>query len=295
VTKFKFLGRFFLVIVIIIILLTLARFTGMERADLSKLEIGIHSVKAPLAGGATVAVQRVKDFFGMFGEIAQLREENANLKKKIGELNQEIDLLRDFGLENTRLRELLEYKEVHVNDFQLLTAQVIGRDPSNWYSTILINKGTNDGIRKDMPVITHQGLVGRIINVSPRASEVLLILDQEGAVGARVWETRETPGIVEGSSAENNLLTMIHMPHDARVEVGQTIVTSGLAGLFPPGIRIGKVIAIEDEASGLMKRATIEPFVNFNSLEEVLVILDVSDTYGIRQELKDQREEGLEQ
>lgn len=294
-TKNKFFGNLLLIVTIITILLVAARLTGMERPSLSLLETGIQSVKAPFASGATSAIQKVQDFLGMFGEITELREENANLKKKVGELNQEIDLLRDFGLENVRLRQLLEYKEVHINDFGLLAAQVIGRDHSNWYSTIIINKGTNDGVQKHMPVVTHQGLVGRIISVSPRASEVLLVLDQEGAVGGRVWETRETPGVVEGNGQGNDLLSMIHLPHDAQIDVGQTIVTSGLSGLFPPGIRIGKVIQVKDEASGLMKRATIEPFVDFNRLEEVLIILDVSDNYHIQEELRVLGEEGLEQ
>jgi rod shape-determining protein MreC len=290
VTKYKFFGKIILLTTFIVILLSIASLTGMERLNLSLLETGVQSIRAPLAGGATIVTQRVKDFFGTFGEIAKLREENANLKKEIGQLNQEIDLLRDFGLENMRLRKLLDYKEVHINDFQFLAAQVIGRDPSNWYSTITINKGTNDGVQKNMPIVTHQGLVGRVISVSPRASEVLLILDQEGAVGGRVWETRETPGVVEGNGQGNNLLSMIHMPHDAEIEVGQTIVTSGLSGLFPPGIRIGQVIKVEDEASGLMKRASIEPFVNFNRLEEVLVITNVNDSYYIQEELPIQEE-----
>lgn len=293
-TKYKFFGNLVLVVVIITILLTAARFTGIERTNLSSLETGVQALKAPLVGGATGAVQKVKDFFGMFKEITDLREENASLKKEIGELNQEIDLLRDYGLENIRLRDLLEYKEVHINDFQLLAAQVIGRDPSNWYNTITLNRGSNDGVQKDMPVVTHQGLVGRVINVSPKASEVLLILDQEGAVGARVWENRETPGVVEGNGQENNLLTMIHMPHDAEIVVGQTVVTSGLSGLFPSGIRIGKVIEIEDEVSGLMKKATIEPFVNFNRLEEVLIILDVNDLYFLQEELEGLQDQGEE-
>jgi rod shape-determining protein MreC len=290
-TKFKFFGNLILVIIILTVLLTGARFAGIERTNFGVLEIGIQTIKAPLTGGATAAFQKIKDFFGIFKEIDDLRAENAQLKKEISELNQEIDLLRDYGLENIRLRQLLDFKETHINDFRLLTAQVIGRDPSNWYSTIILNKGTNDGVQKDMAVVTHQGLVGRIINVSPQASEVLLIIDQEGAVGTRVWETRETLGVVEGNGQEKNLLTMIHMAHDAEIEVGQTIVTSGLAGLFPPGIKIGEVVAVKDEASGLMKQAEIQPFVNFNRLEEVLIILEVSDLYKIQQELDNQKED----
>ncbi|MDN5323737.1 MAG: rod shape-determining protein MreC [Clostridia bacterium] len=294
-TKYKVLRNVVLVLCIMGLMLGLARYTGIERTKLSPVERIIKSMVAPLESGATGVIQKAKDFFGMFAEIKELRKENALLKKKVSELNQEINHLKDYGLENIRLRNLLEYKQVHANNFKFLSAQVIARDHSNWYSTITINRGTNDGVRKDMAVVTHQGLVGRIINVTSRASEVLLILDQEGAVGGRVWETRETPGVVEGKGDTDDFLSMIHLPHDAQIEVGHTIVTSGLGGLFPPGIRIGKVIEIKEEASGLMKQATIEPFVNFSRLEEVLVILEVSDTYNIQEELREQREGASEQ
>jgi len=293
--KLKVVRNVVIVLVVFILLVCLARFTGMERPELSPVENAIKTVVTPLQNGATGVVQKVKDFFGLFSEMRALREENIALKKKVSELSREIDLLKDYGLENTRLRKLLEYKETHREDFKLLSAQVIARDHSNWFRTITLNRGSSDGVKKDMPVVTHQGLVGRVINVTSQASEVLLIIDQEGAVGGRVWETRETPGIVEGKGNDTSFLSMIHLPHDAEIEVGHTIVTSGLGGLFPPGIRIGQVTDIVAEASGLMKQATIQPFVNFSRLEEVLVILEVSDTYSIQEELAKQREEALEQ
>ncbi|MFZ7102314.1 MAG: rod shape-determining protein MreC [Peptococcaceae bacterium] len=294
-TKYKLLRNILITIGIIVLLLGLAKYTGMERNQLSPIEAVIKTVVAPFQNGATSIMQKTKDFFSIFGEVKELRAENAQLKKDVSELNHQINLLRDYGLENIRLRKLLEYKELHGNDFSLLSAQVIARDHSNWYSTITINRGSEDGVQKDMPVVTHQGLVGRVINVTADASEVLLILDQEGAVGARVWETRETLGIVEGKGDGSSILTMIHLPHDASIVVGHTIVTSGLGGLFPPGIRIGEVTEVADEASGLMKQAKVEPFVDFNRLEEVLVIMKVSDTYIIQEELERQSEGALEQ
>jgi len=293
--NWKLIRNVVIILAIFTFLITLANYTGMERAKLSIIEKSVKTLATPFQDGVTSVTQKIGDFFGLFSEIKTLREENALLKKKVSELNQQINLLKDYALENSRLRKLLEYKENEGKDFNLLAAQVIARDSSNWYSTIIINRGSNDGIKKDMAVVTHQGLVGRIINVTPRASEVLLILDKEGAVGGRVWETRQTPGIVEGKADGSNLLSMIHLPHDADIQVGHTIVTSGLGGLFPPSIRIGKVIEVVDEVSGLMKEATIEPFVDFSHLEEVLIILDVRDTFVIQKELAEQREEAFEQ
>lgn len=294
-TKFKIIRNIILAAGIFFLLITVANFTGMERPNLSPGENGIRTIVAPLQSGATAVVQKFKDFIGVFTEVKTLREENIALKKQISELKHEIDLYKDFALENIRLRDLLEYKSVHSGDFNLLSAKIVARDPGNWHKTVIINRGLADGVRKDMAVVTHEGLVGRIINVTSRASEVLLIIDQEGAVGGQVWETRETPGVVEGKGDGTDTLTMIHLPHDALIREGHTIVTSGLGGIFPPGIRIGKVTEVYEESSGLMKRATVEPFVDFSRLEEVLIILDVNEAYLLQQELSQQSEEALEQ
>lgn len=293
-TKFKWLLNMGIIVVVGVFFLNLARFTAIERTDITPVEKGMKNIVAPLQSGATNTVQKVKDFFILFQEIKDLREENQDLKKRVSEQAQQINQLEDYALENQRLKDLLDYKDITNEDFNLLTAKVIARNSSNWYDTVVINRGSNDGVQKDMPLINHQGLVGRVINVSPRASEILLIIDQQGSVGARVRETRETPGVIEGMGDGSNKLAMIHMPHDAEIEIDHTIVTSGLGGLYPAGVRIGQVISIEEESNGLMKRATVEPFVDFAKLEEVLVILDVSETYNLKKELEEQEEE-LEQ
>lgn len=290
-TKFKWLLNLGIVLVIGVFFLNLARFTAMERADITPVEKGMKNVVAPLQSGATNTVQKVKDFFVLFQEIKDLREENQELKKRVSEQIQQINQLEDYALENQRLKDLLDYKETTSEDFNLLTAKVIASNSNNWYDTVVINRGSKDGVKKDMPLITHEGLVGRVINVSPRASEILLLIDQQGSVGARVRETRETPGVIEGIGDGSKKLAMIHMPHDAEIEIEHTIVTSGLGGIYPAGVRIGQVVAIEEEANGLMKRATVEPFVDFGKLEEVLVILDVSEAYKLKMELEKQGEE----
>lgn len=281
-------------LLVFLVFFNLARITGYERESLSYVEKGLKIVAAPLQGGATAVLQKTQDFFGSFREIKSLREENALLKEKVSELVSQINTLKDYRLENQRLKVLLDYKLAHSEDFQFKAAEVIGRNPNNWYRTLTINVGAEDGIKKDLPVVTHQGLVGRIINVSPKTSEVLLILDQDGAVAARVWETRDTPGVVEGKGDGNSVLSMIYLPHDADLRKGQTVVTSGLGGIFPQGIRIGKITDIIDESNGLMKKAFIKPYVNFGRLEEVLVILKVNENYDLRFE-EESSEEELEQ
>ncbi|SMB92156.1 rod shape-determining protein MreC [Desulfonispora thiosulfatigenes DSM 11270] len=266
-------------IVLFVVFLNIARLTGAERDSLSSVEKGIKYVAAPIQNGATSIIQSIKDFFGVFEEVDSLRKENASLKGQISRKNNQINTLKDYQIENVRLRNFLEYKENHSQDFNVATAKVIARNPGNWYKTITINLGAEDGILKNMPIITPDGLVGRVISVAPKTSDVLLILDQEGAVGAKIWETRDIPGVVEGSGDGSSLLSMIYLPHDADIKIGHTIVTSGLGEIFPQGLRIGTIIEVQNDESGLMKKAKIKPFANFSRLEEVLVILKVKSTY----------------
>jgi len=176
-----------------------------------------------------------------------------------------------------RLTKFMEYTKTHQDDYQLSVAEVIGRDPSNWYRTIIISQGSQDGIKVDMPVITPGGLVGRVVSVTVHTAEVLLLVDNESAVGARVLETRDTPGVVEGDG-QSNSLEMIHLSHNETIAVGQTIVTSGFSSIYPKGLPIGIVKEVNLEPSGLTQRATLQPFVDFSRLEEVMVIRQVLAT-----------------
>ena len=232
---------------------------------------------APLQKGVSWLTTSLRDIGAYFNDNRVLREENKEMAKKIIRLEEEIYSLKEHELENERLLMLLEYKEAKAENYDLVMAKVIGRSHTNWYETLLLDQGSQQGILPNMVVINHDGLIGKIINVSPHTAEVLLILDRDGAVGARIFENRHTPGVVVGTS-QSQYLQMIHLPHDLPVEPNQTIVTSGLSGVFPPGIRLGRVIEVLPEPGGLMKRATIKPFVDFSRLEEVLIIKQVRQT-----------------
>ncbi|MFZ5640269.1 MAG: rod shape-determining protein MreC, partial [Bacillota bacterium] len=157
-----------------------------------------------------------------------------------------------------------------LKDFELVTAKVIGRNSDNWFSTMTINVGTNDGIAKNMAVITGKGLVGRVINVAQYSSEVMLIFDRNSSVGGLSQVTR-TPGVLERDQ-DTGMLRMIHIPKDLPIREKQTIVTSGFGGIYPPDLPVGMVIKVEIESNGLVKVATVRPFVDFNRLEEVFVV-----------------------
>ncbi|MGF7186162.1 rod shape-determining protein MreC [Desulfitispora alkaliphila] len=280
--------------VAIIFLLSIVVYTADERMKLSPVEIAIRDILAPLQSGATVVSDKVGGAFSYFKNLKELERENERLQRQIAALTEENSLLEEARLESYRLRKLLnmsiETKEEYGEE--PIGARVIGRTPGNWLSTITIDKGSIHGLEKDMTVVAPEGLVGRIISVSNRTAEVLLIEDRDGAVGGML-QTSRVPGVVEGTE-EDAQLKMIYLPHDTMVRENQVVITSGLHGLFPKGIRIGYVEKVEMEQSGLLKHAIIRPFVDFRRLEEVLVLPIVNHLEEVPRDLEIDVEELLE-
>lgn len=273
------MGKKWAVIIVLIVLfifltINIMDVTGWGSTVLFPVTKAVREAFAPVQKGITAVMKGTDDFVAYFRDNKAVRQENEELKKRIAILEENIYKLKEQELENERLQKLLNYEEDKEKNYELLLAKVISRDPNNWYKTIIINRGSQHGIIPDMTVVTHDGLVGMVIGVTKNTAEVLLILDAEGAVGARVLENRYTPGVVTGTG-RSDYLQMIHLPHDMPIERGHTVVTSGLGGLYPKGIRIGTVAEVNMEASGLIKNALIEPFVDFDRLEEVFVILQV--------------------
>ncbi|GFN22604.1 rod shape-determining protein MreC [Thermanaeromonas sp. C210] len=229
---------------------------------------------APVAGAATWVGHRGQSLWENILHMGRLQEENERLKRQVAELQGRLAQMEEYRLENERLQQVLAYRDATKERWQLKVAPVIGRNPDNWFSTLTLGIGSEEGVRQDQVVITPAGVVGRIIRVSPRTAEVLLLLDREGAVGGMVQSTR-LPGVVEASSDYRGYLQMIHLAHDAPVAKNDVIVTSGLGGIFPKGLLIGTVVEVLPETGGLLKRALIAPAVDFHRLEEVMVITEV--------------------
>lgn len=249
-----------------------AYFTGWNRSAISRVELLLKDALTPLESGVNIVLRSGETFFGVFLHGRELQEENRKLRQEIEKLIESSSFLEEYRQENIRLRELVRFQEELAGEYVMLPARVIARNPSNWYRTLTINRGRVHGVQQDMAVITPRGIVGRVVAAAERSSEVLLVLDPEGAVGGMVQNTRY-PGIVEGSAAEKGYLQMIHLPYDSPVRENQTVITSGLGRIFPKGLRIGFITEIFVEPNGLMKKALIQPFVDFDRLEEVLVVM----------------------
>lgn len=245
--------------------------TSLERNKAFPLEIALREMLAPLQRGITSIINATDNFKTHFEDNERLRQQNEQLRQEISSLSEKVFSLQEQELENERLRELLDYQQEKSGNYGLELAHVIGRNPTNWYEMIILDKGKKQGVRPGMVVVNHDGLIGRVVQVSTNTAHVLLILDREGAVGGRIFENRYTPGVVVGVD-NSQYLEMIHLPHDVPIEPNQTVVTSGLGGVYPGGIRIGKVIEVQLEPQGLTKTAKIKPFVDFDRLEEAFII-----------------------
>ncbi|QDR80122.1 rod shape-determining protein MreC [Sporomusa termitida] len=207
------------------------------------------------------------------GQLMTVYRDNQTLKAEIENLRQNSINITEIQAENTRLRAMLDYKN-RAPQFDFVTAQVIARDPGTWTSIIMINRGAADGIAKDMPVVTAQGLVGSVISVYSNAAKVQLILDPRSAVGCLVQRPESrVAGIVEGKSASPLSPHMINIARDADIIKSDKVITSGFGGIYPKGVLVGEVVDIINDEGGLLKYAVLKPAVDFDRLEEVLVIV----------------------
>lgn len=260
--------KLILLIFFIALLLTVIGLTK-DRPEFSSVEKIILDFTAPLQKGFTKLTNSARNAWQGVAELRHLKDQKEDLAKQVRSLRDENRQLKEQSLENQRLRAMLDFKPRV--PYQTVGAQVIGRSADNWFSFITIDKGAKDGLSKGMAVMTVNGLVGQISGVTERTSRILLILDENSAVSCLIQETREN-GIVEGGTKSNGVLIMTGLPRDAKVKKGDHVLSSGLGGIFPKGLFLGRVARVENEPYGISKRAVIMPAENFNALEEVLVI-----------------------
>lgn len=204
--------------------------------------------------------------------LVSVSRENLQLKRSLAlalELNSRY---KEIELVNDRLRALLDFKQSM--NRQVISAEVIGKDPSTWFKSVIIDKGRADGVQIGFPVVVPQGIVGQVTEASSHYAKVLLIIDQNNAVDGLVQRTRAR-GIVKGASAGRCVFKYALRKNDIRV--GDTIISSGLDRVFPKGIRIGSVAGVVKRNAGIFQEVIVKPFADFEKLEEVLVIENSPD------------------
>jgi rod shape-determining protein MreC len=264
-----------LLVVSSLVLLT-ASFGG--GGALTNVQRGVVTVVAPIQEGASRALKPFRDLFGWVRDTIDAKGRVADLQKQRDQYRRQAMQSTAAVRENERLTRLLNLDQsLKLEAARPVTARLIGVDPSLWWSQITVNKGSSDGIRVDQPVITGEGLVGRVSFTTPTTSIVTLITDHSTYVSARINET----GVFGGISAEAGRpddLEMQYTTRNDRVDVGQTVVTAGtrsrsdrLRSLFPPNIPIGRVTRVDDPGTD-DQLVHVRPFADMRRLEFVQVL-----------------------
>jgi len=223
-------------------------------------------VRIPLEAIASIDAS-IADRWEQYVALQGVREENQQLRKEIEWLRGQQSQLRESAAASERLKALLQFKEQALPT--MVAAQVIGRDATNRYRAIILNKGESDGIQPDMGVITPAGVVGRVVKTTGASSVVLLVTDPNNAIAGLIQRTRDE-GIVEGT--QSGLAQLKYIPLLSTLRDGDRVVTSGLVGGFPRGLVIGTITHIDKQEGALFQSAELMPEVDVDRVEEVLVI-----------------------
>jgi len=249
------------------LLAALFLFPGQSQGLLEYLDGPVGQlVRLPLEAVSSLD-QGISNMWQQYVALQSVEDENRRLWQEIEWLRGQNNQLREAASATQRLTALLQFKEQALPT--MIAAQVIGRDASNRYKSVIVNKGDSDGIQKDMGVITPSGVVGRVVKTTGATSVVLLVTDPNNAIAGLIQRTRDE-GIVEGTLQGRAKLKYI--PMLSAVKEGDYVVTSGLVGGFPRGLAIGTITGISREEGALFQTAELAPEVDVNHVEEVLII-----------------------
>lgn len=258
------------VLLVVSLVLVTLDVRGGEGNLLERLRGTATTVLAPIQDGVSTLTRPLSDGTSNIRELFRIRSENAELQERVDELEQRRRARSDLERENQELRDLLDIRD-HA-DLDTVAARAVALAPSSFEWTLTIDVGANDGVERDMPVINGDGLVGRVIQVTPTSSRILLAIDPSFSASARAGRTGEI-GTMSGRGSDPMLMRPIEPSAD--IEVGDEIVTSSYAGgVFPGGIPIGVVTDAGEPTARLTRNIQILPYVDFTRLHHVHVVLN---------------------
>lgn len=256
-------------------LLVLASMIGDRFGAAHQLTLDVIS---PLQKVASRVADGIGDFTDDYVGLWSVRAENKRLHTLVDKYMSELGEYREAYRTYLHLQTLLEFKEKQ--EFRLLTARVVGKDPAYWFQTILIDRGKADDIADGMVVLTPEGVVGQVIHVSEHYAKVLLANAPSSAIDAMVQKNR-VRGILKGAGEKGFVLNYVLKNTD--VAVGDHIVTAGIGGVFASGIALGVVSAVREKERGMFQEIEVQPAVDFQKLEYVLI--DPTDRQKILREM----------
>lgn len=262
-------GRSILFIVVLLAVLALltGQVRGEDRRRLGPLGRTVLTVLTPLQTALARVADSVSRGWELYTEIGRLRTENVHLREAVQQLSGEVTRLRETAQAAERLESLLAFRTQ--TPYRVVAARVVGRDPARWFATVLVDRGSTDGVTRNAPVVTGQGAAGRVIEVTPFAARVLLLTDPRSAVSVILQGSREI-GVVEGVGQGD--LQLKYVSRATAVPPNEMVVTSGQGGVFPPGIVVGRLVTLRS-GTAIFREGTVRLTADLSRVEEVLILL----------------------
>ena len=245
-----------------------ARAENEERVIRVWTQAVAHFIQSPITSVSTA----VKGYSDYLLNLRTAESENSKLKKEIQELQVEVQKNKELGVENKRLKSLLELKRQ--STYKILTAQIIGRDTSIWFNAAVVNRGSLDGVKLNMPVVVNGGLVGRVTAVSPLTAQIQLITRDKSGLGGIVGElgSSNALGVIRGTGGKSRL-EMSYVPGDVPINVGESVYTTGQGGVYPAGLKVGEIEEVRKGSASVPHQIFIKPSAKINSMQEVAILL----------------------
>ena len=268
--------------IIVWVLVACAVLSGMAYFGNNPVQRALYTVISPIFNGAYEAITPVRKFFVYMKNAGTYEKEIETLKAEVTALTIENKTREDYINENKRLKELLDIKDTSMGAYETVTARVVSYEPNSWYDTVMLGKGSKDGIAVDDIVITNLGVVGRVIECGPNWAKVSTVINAGNSIGVKLSRTGDV-GVVSGDAnlAQDKNAKLEYLSNDKNLITGDILVTSGLGGVYPPDLPIGKITNIRSDSAGNLDYGVVEPIVDFSSLYEVLVITGVREGYVV--------------
>lgn len=259
--------------VLLVVSLTILSYSAVRLSETGFLRKTVLETAAPIEDAINISLRSLLDAWKRYLFLVGMEEENRQLRREKALLSEQLNRYREGYLEAIRLQKLLDIK----NGFphRTVAARVIDSNRTSLFKTLLINKGTADGLRVGLAVLSDQGAVGRIIETSWHASRVLLMIDENSNIDALIQRSR-TQGILQGAGAAGGNLKYISRTEE--VLPGDVVLSSGLAGVFPKGMLLGVVTGVSRKEGGLFQKIDVAPAVDFGKLDEVMAVITETGT-----------------
>lgn len=244
---------------------------------------GVNDVTNILGRLVSYPANSINDFIDSVGDLSNTYQENQSLKQKIDTIHELEVQLNELKRDNQKMKETLKLQDT-LNDYTLVNATVIARNPDTWRDVITINKGSNDGIQPQMSVMSDNGLVGKVLDVNPTSARIALLSNADNTlvrVAAMIQNEKEPIyGTITGYDEKTNMLVMSQIQATQDIKVGDKVVTSGLGGISPNSLYIGTVEEVAMDRFGLYKEVKIRPAADTNDVRYVTVVIRTSESGG---------------